>query len=171
MGGFLFNGCGASDSYSKVMDLKQGYCRTCRKQQMFALYELDRKVRVVWIPTVSLSKKNAVICDRCKNGQYVEGEVLNALLAGRAELAFGEDGMKIFVGKKEAEEKTDQLLPKKEDIPKQEMPRENAKIPAHGISDFKIERRKKKCPGCGLLFSSQRTQCSICGMRLEEQNI
>lgn len=101
MGGFLYNGCGASDSYNKVKSLGQGYCKNCKKTATFGLYELARKVRIVWIPTVTLSTKCAVICDKCKCGSYVEGDLLTEILADRAVFEFGADGIKITTQKED----------------------------------------------------------------------
>lgn len=97
MGGFLFNGCGASDSYKKVMDIKQAYCRFCKKVQMFGLYELDRKIRIVYIPTITTSRKCAVICPKCKNGVYVEDAMRDAILMNRAEVMITQNGIEIKV--------------------------------------------------------------------------
>lgn len=70
MGGFMINGCGAADSYYLLKSLPGHTCRLCRKND-YALMELKRKIRVLYIPTVSLSTKYAVVCPKCKEGYYV----------------------------------------------------------------------------------------------------
>lgn len=107
MGGFMINGCGAADSYKKIKGLGQGYCKNCGKERTFGLYELNRKVRVAWIPTVTLSTKCAVICEKCKCGSYVEGALLDAILKDKAVCEFGKSGIKIALEKRDASSAAD----------------------------------------------------------------
>ncbi|MEY8337148.1 zinc ribbon domain-containing protein [Lachnospiraceae bacterium 62-35] len=72
MAGFLLNGCGASDSYYKIKDLHQARCKCCRRETSWALMELKMKIRIVYIPTVPIRTKYAVICTACKTGFYVD---------------------------------------------------------------------------------------------------
>lgn len=84
MGGFMINGCGAADSYYKLKDLPHLNCAGC-KNKTLALMELRRKVRVLYIPTVTLNTKYAVVCPSCKNGYYVNEEQKNYILNNPAE--------------------------------------------------------------------------------------
>lgn len=70
MGGFMFNGCGAADSYYLLKSLSGHTCRSCGKKD-YALMELKRKIRVLYIPTIPINTKYAVVCPRCKEGYYV----------------------------------------------------------------------------------------------------
>lgn len=70
MGGVMINGCGAADSYYLLKSLPGHTCKSCGKKD-YALMELKRKIRVLYIPTVSLSTKYAVVCPKCKEGYYV----------------------------------------------------------------------------------------------------
>ena len=72
MAGFTFNGFGASDTYRTLKELKTAHCNSCRKETTFALMELKMKIRLLYIPTVSIGTKYAVVCTRCKNGYYVD---------------------------------------------------------------------------------------------------
>ena len=72
MAGFTINGFGASDTYHTLKELKVAHCKACKKETTFALMELKMKVRLLYIPTVSIGTKYAVACTRCKNGYYVD---------------------------------------------------------------------------------------------------
>lgn len=74
MAGFLINGCGAADSYYKLKGVGEAYCPRCRKQKPWELAMLKMKIRVVFIPTVSVSTKYAVMCSGCRQGYYVSEE-------------------------------------------------------------------------------------------------
>lgn len=93
MGGMLIDGCGASDSYYKLKDVTKAYCRTCGREQMFALMQLKMKIRVFWIPTVPINTKYAVVCPVCKNGVLVDESQKNEILAGRLQVEVTEDGL------------------------------------------------------------------------------
>lgn len=80
MAGFTINGFGASDSYRTLKDLKTSHCFSCRRDTMFALMELKMRIRLLYIPTVPIGTKYAVVCTRCKNGYYVNEEQRNFIL-------------------------------------------------------------------------------------------
>lgn len=67
----MINGCGAADSFYPIKSLGTRYCKSCRKETEWAVMEVRRKVRVVFIPTVTLNKKYAVACCKCKTGYYI----------------------------------------------------------------------------------------------------
>lgn len=70
MGGFMFNGCGAADSYYLLKSLPGHPCELCGKKD-YALMELKRKIRVFYIPTVPINTKYGIVCPKCKRGYYV----------------------------------------------------------------------------------------------------
>ena len=72
MAGFTLNGFGASDTYHTLKELKTAHCNACKRETTFALMELKMKIRLLYIPTVSIGTKYAVVCTRCKNGYYVD---------------------------------------------------------------------------------------------------
>lgn len=80
MAGFLINGCGASDSYYKLKDLKVAHCPHCREQTLWEVAMLKMKIRVVFIPTVPISTKYAVMCSCCRQGYYITEEQKNFIL-------------------------------------------------------------------------------------------
>lgn len=80
MAGFTINGFGASDTYHTLKELKTAHCRTCKRETMFSLMELKMKIRLLYIPTVSVGTKYAIACTKCKNGFYVSEEQKNFVL-------------------------------------------------------------------------------------------
>lgn len=184
MGGVLINGCGASDSFVKVRDICQGFCRDCKKVQMFGLFEVKRKVRVVWIPTVTLNTKYAVACTKCKSGIYVEDRILNEILANRAEFVFDSNG-NIHISEATGSqiqapvETQQQAMPKRSaasaDIlrpdPVLSQVEESAQDSSGSVQNVGLDREgvpffvqeKKVCPQCGLMYVSSKKQCDVCG--------
>lgn len=79
MGGFMINGIGAADSFYLLKPLPGHLCRSCGKKD-YALMEVKRKVRILYIPTVSLNTKYAVACPKCKNGYYISEEQKSYIL-------------------------------------------------------------------------------------------
>lgn len=187
MGGVLINGCGASDSFVKVRDICQGFCRDCKKVQTFGLFEVKRKVRVVWIPTVTLNTKYAVACTKCKSGIYVEDRILNEILANRAEFVFDSNGnIRIFEAAgsqfQAPVETQQQEMPKRSaastDIPRPDpvlnQAAESAQSSSISLQNVGLDREgvpifvqeKKVCPRCGLMYVSSKKQCDVCGSAL-----
>lgn len=187
MGGVLINGCGASDSFVKVQDMCQGFCRNCKKVQMFGSFEVKRKVRVVWIPTVTLNTKYAVACTKCKSGIYVEDRILSAVLANRAELVFDSNGeiriSEIPGSQFQAPVETQQQEMSKRSAASTGFPRpdpvlgqavESARDSSNSLQNVGLDRegvpsfvqRKKVCPRCGLMYVSSKEQCDVCGSDL-----
>ncbi|MBR1763042.1 MAG: hypothetical protein IJ731_06715 [Eubacterium sp.] len=96
MGGFTVNGFGAADSYYQMKSVGHFYCNCCNREQEFFVMELKRKVKVLYIPTVSLYSKYAVVCNKCKNGYYIEENVKDDIMYGRATvIGYDENGPKI----------------------------------------------------------------------------
>lgn len=79
MGGVLINGCGTSDSLVTMRTLPGRLCRVCKKAD-YALMEVKRKVRVFYIPVVSINTKYAIACPKCKEGYYISEEQKNIVL-------------------------------------------------------------------------------------------
>lgn len=187
MGGVLINGCGTSDSFVKVQDMCQGFCRNCKKVQMFGFFEVKRKVRVVWIPTVTLNTKYAVACTKCKSGIYVEDQILNEILANRAELVFDSNG-NIHISETIGSQLQAPVETQQQEMPKQsaasaDIPRsdpvlsqaaesaqgsfsslQNVGQAGEGVPVF--VQKKKVCPQCGLMYVSIKKQCDVCGAAL-----
>lgn len=158
-----------------------------KKVQMFGLFEVKRKVRVVWIPTVTLNTKYAVACTKCKSGIYVEDRILNAVLANRAELVFDSNGeisiSEIPGSQFQAPVKTQQQEMSKRSAASADVPRpdpvlsqatesvqgsssslQNVELAREGVPS--LVQRKKVCPRCGLMYVSSKEQCDVCGSAL-----
>ncbi len=82
MGGFQINGCGARDYFTKVKYLGDSMCPVCKKTMPFYLEKGKYKVSVLWVPTVTLKERYAVMCEKCKNGKWIEDDVAQKLLNG-----------------------------------------------------------------------------------------
>ncbi len=95
MAGFTVNGFGAADSYYLLKPIGTFYCPKCGKERSYALMELRMKVRLLFIPTVTVNKKYAIVCEKCKTGYYVEESVKNDILAGRIQPIVQADGVQL----------------------------------------------------------------------------
>ncbi|MCM1542883.1 MAG: zinc ribbon domain-containing protein [Blautia sp.] len=74
MGGYRVNGCGVTDHFKKVKDLGPHLCPKCGKTAEFTLEEAKQKIDVLWIPTFTLKSRYAVICRKCKEGEFCSNE-------------------------------------------------------------------------------------------------
>lgn len=81
MGGFLFNGCGAADTFSRLRLLKTDMCPNCRKEREFYLVKVRMKIHVVFIPTVPLNTKYGIVCSKCKTGVYISEEQMRQMMS------------------------------------------------------------------------------------------
>lgn len=94
MAGFTINGFGASDSYYVLKGLRTAHCSYCGKETQWALMELKMKIRLLYIPTVSVGKKYAVACSKCKNGYYVDERQRDFILNNPADrVSIAKDGV------------------------------------------------------------------------------
>lgn len=141
MGGFLLNGCGAADTFQKLKLLKTDDCPTCQRKQQFYLAKVRMKIHVVYIPTVPLSTKYAIICDQCKTGRFVSKEQMEQLLrANEAEVLTLYDAIMNGSAEKEQE------LPGRTDAA------------GAGLA----------CPRCGGQNPEDAVFCGFCGHRIAE---
>lgn len=93
MGGFMINGCGAADSYYQLKFLETRQCSCCKKPRSFSLMELKMKIRVIFIPTVTIKKRYAIVCESCKNGFFVEEAQKDAIMHGTLIPVIADDGI------------------------------------------------------------------------------
>lgn len=70
MGGFRVNGCGVTDHFKRVKSLGMHLCPSCGRAAEFFLEEAKQKVDVLFIPTVTLKSRYAVMCSKCDQGQF-----------------------------------------------------------------------------------------------------
>lgn len=222
MGGFTINGCGAADSFYPIKELGEFYCPECRQKRQMCLMEVKRKIKVLYIPTVSINTKYAVGCRFCENGYYISDQQKEDLLYGRAWPEMTEDGLLLHEMKKSpaqeeeaiVEEYTDQEIRPEEyaepdtkgdggpaaqeiQMPKfcsrcgRKLDEATGKCkvcddaaaletvqqsgPADSRKGFSAKNnfagtlQRKICPVCGLLYTADKTKCSVCGMQLEER--
>lgn len=74
MGGFRFNGCGVTDHFKTIKKLGVHACPNCKKLAEFSLDEANQKIDVLWIPTLTIKSRYAVMCKKCKNGEFCSAE-------------------------------------------------------------------------------------------------
>ncbi len=70
MGGFRVNGCGVTEHFKKIKKLGTHICPSCQKLAEFTLDEVNKKIDIVYIPTFTLKSNYAVMCSRCKTGEF-----------------------------------------------------------------------------------------------------
>jgi len=139
LAGFTFNGCGASDSYYPLWQLGEHYCPVCNAQKPFSVMELRMKIRVFFIPTVTVNTKYAVACNKCKNGYYIDENQKNDIISGRATVEIKKDGAEVIaVDKKSTEEKTETVV--KEEI-KEEIKEEVKNTVKEEIKEITAEQQ------------------------------
>ena len=151
MGGFTVNGCGATDSFYPVKDLGVFHCPSCGQTRTLCLMEVKRKIRVLYIPTVSISTKYAVACKSCRNGYYITEQQKDDLLYDRSEAEITSEGA--ILHKKGRPEVIDvqESEPEEPFVPELEEP-------------FAAEPEERSAPG-----PARRRFCGRCGGRLDEQ--
>jgi len=74
MGGFRFNGCGVTDHFKLIKNLGVHSCPSCKKLAEFTLDEANQKIDVLFIPTLTLKTRYAVMCKKCKQGEFCSSE-------------------------------------------------------------------------------------------------
>ena len=93
MGGFMVNGCGAAESFYPIRSVGTFYCKYCRADRDFSVGEAKMKIRVLYIPTVSVKTKYVVMCFKCKNGYYIEESDKDDILFNRVRVVVTEKGV------------------------------------------------------------------------------
>lgn len=189
MAGFTINGFGASDSYYVLKGLQAAHCPNCRKETQWALMELKMKIRLLYIPTVSVGTKYAVACSKCKNGYYVDERQRDFILNNSADrVSITGDGIILhgINAQTDAVEVPAEVIEAPEEPVSQEAPsvseEEMAAIfvseipkPEPKITQVSSQptpvsyRRRKICPSCRMMFAPEKEVCTICGTALREK--
>lgn len=151
MGGFTIDGCGVGDSFYPKQDLGSFYCYGCQSIQEFALMEVKRKIKVLYIPTVSINTKYAVGCKKCKNGYYIDDQQRDDLLFRRSAIEVKADG--IYFKQISA--------PPSHAAPTPTAPERQNAVPAASGG--------KTCPSCGKQQPGSGKFCVYCGTPLPAQ--
>lgn len=165
MGGFMFNGCGATDSFYKVRDVGSFFCPGCKETRVFSLFEVKRKIRVVYIPTVPISVKYAVSCSACRDGYYISEQQKDDILYGRVDIEVTSNS--VIFHKKQG---TD-VCP---EIPKDIEPKKDIDI---RTDEQELDQRQEEpiprfCSKCGSRLDIQTGICMNCDSEpaIEEKN-
>lgn len=62
--GIQINGCGTSDKATKIMFIKKEHCQCCNSEQDFYLYEVKKRITLVFVPIVNIQKKHGIFCSK-----------------------------------------------------------------------------------------------------------
>ena len=120
MGGFTVNGFGATDRFVPIRNLGTFQCPHCKQERMLQLMEVQRKVSLLYIQTVTINTKYAIACASCQNGYYIEEQQKDDILYGRAIATITEQGAVLLKKEKiiDAPEKQEKpSLPQKVFLP------------------------------------------------------
>ncbi len=93
MGGFTVNGFGAGESFYPIRGVGVHFCTYCNKKQPWSVMEARMKIKLLYIPTVTIKTKFVVACDICKNGFYIDQHDKDELLYNRKELKVSADSV------------------------------------------------------------------------------
>lgn len=185
MGGFTVNGCGTGDSFYTLRLLPGKKCRFCGKTD-YALMEVKRKIKVFYIPTVSLNTKYAIACPKCKNGYYISEEQKSIVLANGPECVdVGVNGVEFHLPEKTGipvntveVSKEPEVPVHKENVSKDpEIAQEKINMSEEPKREYEWKKspaehlkvnyeRGKVCPECGMRSIANRETCAICGAKL-----
>lgn len=189
MGGFTINGFGAADSYYPIRPIGEFYCSDCQKNKPFSLMELRMKIRVLFIPTVTINTKYAIVCEHCHSGYYVDEQTKDDILQNRVHIQVADDRLIIqklsaaspavqqsapaLVGTAEETQNRIPSVTQSPPLASDTCDCEDIKIPAQAtktsVPKPSATRVVKQCPACQLLFRDDKSLCPICGQTLVER--
>lgn len=95
MGGLIIDGFGAEDKFKTIKYLGEYVCPLCNNSNSFTLDEVNRKIVVLFIPTVSYSTKYAIMCKKCQRGRYIDEVDKDKILNGDATVDFSTGELQI----------------------------------------------------------------------------
>lgn len=159
MGGFTVNGFGATDRFVPIRNLGTFQCPHCKQERMLQLMEVQRKVSLLYIQTVTINTKYAIACASCQNGYYIEEQQKDDILYGRAIATITEQGAVLLKKEKiiDAPEKQE----KQENTEKQEKP----SLPQNSQAEWQAQAerpRRRFCGRCGSSLDGQTGRCPVC---------
>lgn len=144
MGGFTVNGFGATDRFVPIRNLGTFQCPHCKQERMLQLMEVQRKVSLLYIQTVTINTKYAIACASCQNGYYIEEQQKDDILYGRAIATITEQGA---------------VLLKKEKIIDAPEKQEKPSLPQNSQAE---RPRRRFCGRCGSPLDGQTGRCPVC---------
>lgn len=168
MGGFRINGCGVTDHFKKLRSLGHHTCPYCGREAEFFLEEARQKVDVLFIPTVTLKSRHAVMCGICRQGEICSQEWAAQLMSGQLP-----DGM-IFESKRvveQTEAASQGAIPQPEKQPDfQSITPPSTSQPPQIEPENRFRPMSKKeipsffkCPQCGITQIREGNTCAYCG--------
>lgn len=183
MGGFTVNGFGATDRFVPIRNLGTFQCPHCKQERMLQLMEVQRKVSLLYIQTVTINTKYAIACASCQNGYYIEEQQKDDILYGRAIATITEQGAVLL--KKEKIIDAPENPEKQENTEKQEK-QEKPSLPQNSQAERQTQSaqqntlqdtqqdtlvgqqaragqpRRRFCGRCGSPLDGQTGRCPVC---------
>lgn len=160
MGGFRVNGCGVTDHFKKIKSLGMHICPVCGKNAEFFLEEARQKIDIIFIPTVTLKSRYAVMCKRCGQGQFCSEQWAVQLINSSAPPAvlFESDVQQALPPTPEP------APPAPETRPEPAAASAQTSKPTRSASN---QLRFFRCPQCGVTQIREGNFCSYCGYRID----
>lgn len=156
MGGYRFNGCGVTDHFKTIKNLGIHSCPNCKKLSEFTLDEANQKIDIFWIPTLTLKSRYAVMCKKCKNGEFCSTEWAGYLINQTT----GQD----IIFESEAKTKGWSAVTRsfQEALPQQPVTEQPAAAGNGDVTNF------FKCAYCGVTQMREGGFCAYCGKPVSE---
>lgn len=162
---FRIDGCG-THSVNKILKYVGDYsCDNCKTVNAFYLYEMTKKITVLYVPVAKISKTYAVLCQKCKRGYIVTEQQKFQLLAGDNRV------MSSFFEAEEAGEAN---------CPQPSVASQNAsQLSGNPVPSRPVENNIGNagpslsgfCTNCGTSVDSNGIFCGICGRKYTDEEI
>ena len=171
MGGFTVNGFGATDRFVPIRNLGTFQCPHCKQERMLQLMEVQRKVSLLYIQTVTINTKYAIACASCQNGYYIEEQQKDDILYGRAIATITEQGAVLLKKEKiiDAPEKQEKpSLPQNSQAERQtqsaqQNTQQDTQQNTLAGQQAQAERpRRRFCGRCGSSLDGHTGRCPVC---------
>lgn len=171
MGGFTVNGFGATDRFVPIRNLGTFQCPHCKQERMLQLMEVQRKVSLLYIQTVTINTKYAIACASCQNGYYIEEQQKDDILYGRAIATITEQGAVLLKKEKiiDAPEKQEKpSLPQNSQAGRQTQSAQQNTLQDTqqdtlvGQQARAGQPRRRFCGRCGSPLDGQTGRCPVC---------
>ena len=171
MGGFTVNGFGATDRFVPIRNLGTFQRPHCKQERMLQLMEVQRKVSLLYIQTVTINTKYAIACASCQNGYYIEEQQKDDILYGRAIATITEQGAVLLKKEKiidapEKQEKPSLLQnsqAERQTQSAQQNTQQDTQQDTLAGQQAQAERpRRRFCGRCGSSLDGQTGRCPVC---------
>lgn len=157
MGGFRFNGCGATDHYKKIKSLGMHLCPVCKKDAEFFLEEARFKIDIFFIPTVTIKSRYAVMCGKCGQGEYCSDQWAINLSNSVGTIPVIFESQAQTAAPISASEQSASPLPEKVTYVSAEQAVQQPLFKGGTAPSF------FKCPNCGVTQLREGAFCAFCG--------